>query len=240
MGHLSGKIAIVTGGGTGLGRAIAQRFVEEDAGVVICGRRMEKLEETVRLIGESGDRVLPLACDVTDQAQLLELVKTAADKFGSARDLDPFSRRLQPKPARYAGESYPRHRQDSGHGERLRCQNLSGRYGDREIDARYADSLGRRTPGWPAKRRFSLRCPDSARRERLSHRSGIHTGTGGTEGGTDRRLLKRELQSLCRLEPHSGSACQRDIRTFKSCSRQVCHELSFPQRSVLCGKPPRL
>ena len=82
MGHLSGKVAIVTGGGTGLGRAIARRFVEEDAAVVICGRRMEKLEETVRLIGGSGDRVLPLTCDVTDQAQILELVKKVADKFG--------------------------------------------------------------------------------------------------------------------------------------------------------------
>ena len=81
MGLLSGKVAIVTGGGTGLGRAITKRFVEADASVVICGRRMEKLEETVSLIDDSRDRVLPLPCDVTDQAQILGLVKTVVGKF---------------------------------------------------------------------------------------------------------------------------------------------------------------
>ncbi|MFC1613843.1 SDR family NAD(P)-dependent oxidoreductase [Gemmatimonadota bacterium] len=82
MGLLSGKVAIVTGGGTGLGRAIAGRFVEEDARVVICGRRMEKLEETAGLIGGQDENILPLPCDVTDQAQILGLVKTVTSKFG--------------------------------------------------------------------------------------------------------------------------------------------------------------
>jgi len=82
MGQLSGKVAIVTGGGTGLGRAIAGRFVEEDARVVVCGRRMEKLEETASLIGRPQETLLPLACDVTDQAQILSLVKATVDRFG--------------------------------------------------------------------------------------------------------------------------------------------------------------
>ena len=81
MGLLSGKVAIITGGGTGLGRAIAKRFADEDARVVICGRRMEKLVETAGLIGVQGENVLPLPCDVTDQAQILGLVKTVMGKF---------------------------------------------------------------------------------------------------------------------------------------------------------------
>ncbi|MBN2288083.1 MAG: SDR family oxidoreductase [Candidatus Glassbacteria bacterium] len=82
MGLLSGKVAIVTGGGTGLGRAIARRFVEEDARVVVCGRRVEKLQETVEAVGGPPENVLALPCDVTDQAQILGLVKTAAGKLG--------------------------------------------------------------------------------------------------------------------------------------------------------------
>ncbi|MEA2064485.1 MAG: SDR family oxidoreductase [Gemmatimonadota bacterium] len=84
MGLLSGKVAIVTGGGTGLGRAIARRFLEQDARVVICGRRMEKLRETAGLIGaaEAEERLLPLPCDVTDNNQIMGVVKTTMERFG--------------------------------------------------------------------------------------------------------------------------------------------------------------
>jgi len=82
MGALSGKVAIVSGGGTGIGRAIARRFVREDCRVVICGRRMEKLEETASLCKGARDSLLTLPCDVTDQAQILSLIETCAEKFG--------------------------------------------------------------------------------------------------------------------------------------------------------------
>jgi len=81
MGALDGKVAIVTGGGTGIGRAIARRFVEEGAQVVICGRRMDKLEEAAGSIDETRKKILPLPCDVTDKAQISGLVKTTVNKF---------------------------------------------------------------------------------------------------------------------------------------------------------------
>ena len=50
MGVLEGRTAIVSGGGTGIGSAIASRFFEEGAKVVICGRRIERLKETASRI----------------------------------------------------------------------------------------------------------------------------------------------------------------------------------------------
>ncbi|MEA1996370.1 MAG: SDR family oxidoreductase [Gemmatimonadota bacterium] len=81
MGVLNGKVAIVTGGGTGIGRGIAGRFVEEGAKVVVCGRRMEKLEETVDAVEGGRENILPVACDVTDRSSIAEAVKSCLDRF---------------------------------------------------------------------------------------------------------------------------------------------------------------
>ncbi|MBW7997791.1 MAG: SDR family oxidoreductase [Candidatus Glassbacteria bacterium] len=81
MNQLSGKVAVVTGGGTGIGKAIAARFVAEGAQVVICGRRVDKLEQAAAEIAGGGDNPLALQCDVTDQAQILGLAKTVTNRF---------------------------------------------------------------------------------------------------------------------------------------------------------------
>lgn len=82
MGVLDSKTAVVTGGGTGIGRAIAKRFHEEGAFVVICGRRRDKLDETAGMIDPAGQRVLAVAADITSEEDIVRLLDTASVKTG--------------------------------------------------------------------------------------------------------------------------------------------------------------
>ena len=82
MTRLAGKSAVITGGGTGIGQAIALAFAREGAQVAVAGRRKEKLEETVRLLQQAGCSALALECDVTKAADTERLVKSAEDVFG--------------------------------------------------------------------------------------------------------------------------------------------------------------
>jgi NAD(P)-dependent dehydrogenase (short-subunit alcohol dehydrogenase family) len=66
---LAGRRILVTGGGTGLGRAMGERFLELGAGLAICGRRAEVLEEAAAELGaRHGTRVVTAACDLRDPA----------------------------------------------------------------------------------------------------------------------------------------------------------------------------
>ena len=68
---LAGQRILITGGGTGIGRSIAQRFLSLGAEIVICGRRENVLEETATaLMKETGGRVTFKGCDVRDAAQV--------------------------------------------------------------------------------------------------------------------------------------------------------------------------
>lgn len=80
MKRLEGKVAIVTGAGTGIGRAITTRFVREGAHVAIVGRRESKLNEVVRALGS--EHVLAMPGDVTDADFVHRLVEETADWFG--------------------------------------------------------------------------------------------------------------------------------------------------------------
>jgi NAD(P)-dependent dehydrogenase (short-subunit alcohol dehydrogenase family) len=78
MGELDGKVAVITGAGSGMARASAEVFVREGARVLaadISGRE----EETAK---ELGDAVVPFHCDVTDEAQVAALFAAALDAFG--------------------------------------------------------------------------------------------------------------------------------------------------------------
>jgi citronellol/citronellal dehydrogenase len=79
-GLLDDKVAIVTGGGTGFGRATALELAALGAGVVICGRRLEKLEETVGL-DETG-RVEAETCDIREEDQVERLVDAVLERHG--------------------------------------------------------------------------------------------------------------------------------------------------------------
>ena len=73
--RLDGKVAIVTGGGTGIGRAVAERFVADGAFVCITGRRAEPLEQVAASLPSA--RVRTCAGDVSDAAAVARVVETA-------------------------------------------------------------------------------------------------------------------------------------------------------------------
>ncbi|CAN5346003.1 SDR family oxidoreductase [soil metagenome] len=79
-GLLRRKSALVTGGGSGIGRGIAKRLAEQGARVALVGRTLEKLENVAREIREGGGEASTHACDVRDYATVESVVNAAADK----------------------------------------------------------------------------------------------------------------------------------------------------------------
>ena len=83
MGKLDGKVAIVTGGGTGIGKAIAVRYAKEGANVIIVGRRESVLQETSKL----DDKISYVAGDITDSNVIKNIINTVNEKFNGQLDI---------------------------------------------------------------------------------------------------------------------------------------------------------
>jgi NAD(P)-dependent dehydrogenase (short-subunit alcohol dehydrogenase family) len=82
------RTIVITGGGTGLGRSMAMRLSTLGAKIVICGRRMEVLEQTsAEIEKETGGQVLAQRCDVRDSGEVDSLVAAANEQFGAVHGL---------------------------------------------------------------------------------------------------------------------------------------------------------
>jgi NAD(P)-dependent dehydrogenase (short-subunit alcohol dehydrogenase family) len=78
----SGKVAIVTGGGRGLGRAITLAFARAGADVAICGRKMESCEDAAKEVRALGRRALPLACHMGHNSEIEAVVERTIAELG--------------------------------------------------------------------------------------------------------------------------------------------------------------
>ena len=82
MTRLAGKAALVTGGGPGIGKAIALAFAREGAKVAVAGRRREKLQDTVYEVEKRGGDGLVVTCDVSNARDAERAVRETAKNFG--------------------------------------------------------------------------------------------------------------------------------------------------------------
>lgn len=78
MERFSGKVAVVTGGSSGIGKAIAQRFAKEGAKVVIVGRKEAALQE----VAAADENISYVAGDITQDAAVEKVIDTVREKFG--------------------------------------------------------------------------------------------------------------------------------------------------------------
>lgn len=82
MFNLKGRVAVITGASSGLGKQMAKGFAEQGSDLVILARRLEKLEELKVELEQKGVKVLPIKCDVTSTEDIENAAKKAEEFFG--------------------------------------------------------------------------------------------------------------------------------------------------------------
>jgi NAD(P)-dependent dehydrogenase (short-subunit alcohol dehydrogenase family) len=82
MGQLDGKVAIITGGGSGIGKGIAKAFADEGCSVVIAARNGERLNAAAAELSSVGATVIAVPTDVTNEDQVISLFAKTMDQFG--------------------------------------------------------------------------------------------------------------------------------------------------------------
>ncbi len=82
MSRLQGKVVVVTGGGRGIGRAVALGLAQQGAQVALLARTASQLEEVAQLIRQQGGQALPVPCDITDPEGVRQAFDQIADHWG--------------------------------------------------------------------------------------------------------------------------------------------------------------
>ena len=82
MFNLKGRVAVITGASSGLGKQMATAFAKQGANLVVLARRIERLEELKIELEKEGIEVLPIKCDVTSTEEINNAAKLAEEKFG--------------------------------------------------------------------------------------------------------------------------------------------------------------
>ena len=100
---LTGKVAVVTGASRGIGRAIAELFAREGATVVICGRKLDKLQQAAAEMKDLPGRVYPMACHVGRAADIRNLVDTTHREFGK---IDILVNVIDGQPIKHLGQPH--------------------------------------------------------------------------------------------------------------------------------------
>jgi NAD(P)-dependent dehydrogenase (short-subunit alcohol dehydrogenase family) len=87
-GSLKGRTILVTGGGSGLGKAMSKYFLQLGANVIICSRKLEKINKAVEeLTAETGGNISGYACDVRNYEEVENVIKLGIEKYGEINGL---------------------------------------------------------------------------------------------------------------------------------------------------------
>ena len=76
------RVAIITGSGSGIGKATALALAQEGMKIVLCGRTVSKLEETAKLVEEAGGKALIVSGDLRDESYIIRIVDETMEAFG--------------------------------------------------------------------------------------------------------------------------------------------------------------
>ena len=82
MFNLKGRVAVITGASSGLGKQMAYGFAEQGANLVLLARRIERLVDLQKELEQKGVKVLPIKCDVTSTSDITNAAQTAEKEFG--------------------------------------------------------------------------------------------------------------------------------------------------------------
>jgi NADP-dependent 3-hydroxy acid dehydrogenase YdfG len=82
MSRLSGKVVLITGASSGFGEDTARLFAKKGCKLVLAARRLDRMQKLVELVRAQGGEAIALAVDITQQADIDEMVKSALDQYG--------------------------------------------------------------------------------------------------------------------------------------------------------------